>query len=348
MIVLTAQAATDSAGVARAVIGATRGWSISVVATFVGGTRVSPGARALEEAGIPCFPFPEPAVETLVGMVQVVERRMTRPEAMPDLLSVPSQVVAHVARLGSKGTTNLGLIELQPLLEAYGIPCAAGHAAATPEEAAAVARRIGFPRFGVPCAAETVVTTSEEAERAARSLGGRVVLKILSSAITHKSDVGGVVLGLTSTNEVSHATESMLVRIRAERPQAAIQGILVQPMVTPGRELLLGMVRDPQFGPLIMVGFGGIYVEVLKDTVARLAPLSVAEAVAMLDELRMAPLLRGVRGEAPVDRNAVAEIMCSFANLAMQVPGLSEIEINPLMASVTGAVAVDARGILEH
>ena len=318
LIVLTAQAATDSLGVARAVIGATRGWSIPLVAAFVGGARVAPGARALEEAGIPCYPFPEPAVETLAGMARVAERRIARPDTMPQ--APPSgQVLAHVARLRSESAAKLGLLDLQPLLEAYGIPCAAGHAASTADEAAVVAQRYGFP----------------------------VALKVLSPDITHKSDVGGVVLGLSSAAEVTRAAGAMLARIRTERPQAAIRGVLVQPMVTPGRELLLGMVRDPQFGPLIMVGLGGIYVEVLKDTVARLAPVSVPEALTMLDELRMAPLLRGIRGEAPVDRAAVAEVICRFAQLAMQIPELREIEINPLMASATGAVAVDARGTLD-
>ena len=318
LIVLTAQAATDSLGVARAVIGATRGWSIPLAAAFVGGARVAPGARALEEAGIPCYPFPEPAVETLAGMVRVAERRIARPETMPQA-PPPGQVLAHVARFRSESAAKLGLLDLQPLLEAYGIPCAAGHAASTPDEAAVVAQRVGFP----------------------------VALKVLSPDITHKSDVGGVVLGLTSASEVTRAAGAMLARIRAERPQAALRGMLVQPMVTPGRELLLGMVRDPQFGPLIMVGLGGVYVEVLKDTVARLGPVSVPEALTMLDELRMAPLLRGVRGEAPVDRAAVAGVICRFAQLAMQVPELREIEINPLMASATGAVAVDARGTLD-
>jgi len=318
LIVLTAQAATDSAGVARAVIGVTRGWMIPVVAAFVGGARVAPGARALEEAGIPCFPFPEPAVEPLAGMAQVVERRIVRPEASPHAMAAPGQVLAHVARLRSAGATRLGLLELQPLLEAYGIPCAAGRAASSPDEAATIAQRCGFP----------------------------VALKVLSPDITHKSDVGGVVLGLASATEVTRAAESMLAKVRSERPQAAIRGILVQPMVTSGRELLLGMVRDPQFGPLVMVGLGGIYVEVFRDTVARLAPVSHTEALAMLDELQMAPLLRGVRGEAPVDRTAIADIMCRFARLTVQIPELNEIEINPLVASATGAMAVDARGTL--
>jgi len=108
------------------------------------------------------------------------------------------------------------------------------------------------------------------------------------------------------------------------------------------------MVRDPQFGPLVMVGLGGIYVEVLKDTAARLAPVPLREALAMLDELRMAPLLRGVRGEAPVDRTAVAEVITRFAKLVVDVTGLREIEINPLVAGSAGAVAVDARGALEQ
>jgi acetyltransferase len=264
-------------------------------------------------------PFPEPAVETLAAMAQLAERRVARSEAIPH--TVPSNNVrAHVARLERERAAKLGLLELQPLLEAYGIPCAAGQAAATPEEAAVVAQRLGFP----------------------------VALKVLSSEITHKTDVGGVILGLTSAAEVAHSAGSMLSRVRAARPQAAIREVLVQSMITSGRELLLGMVRVSQFGPLIMVGFGGIYVEVLKDTAVRLAPVPRAEALAMLDELRMAPLLLGVRGEPPVDRSAVAETICRFAQLTIDVPELREIELNPLVAGPTGVGAVHARGTLDR
>jgi len=319
LIVLTAQATTDSVGVARAIVGATRGWSIPVVAAFVGGARLVAGARALEEAGIPCYPFPEPAVESLAGMAQVAERR--RQGSALTGHAVPARdVSSQVARLAAAGTAQLGLIELGPLLEAYGIPCAGGHAAATPEDAATIAARLGFP----------------------------VALKVLSPDITHKTEVGGVALGLGSAAEVTRAAGEMLGRVRAARPQARIEGVLVQPMVGAGRELLLGMVRDPQFGPLVMVGLGGIYVEVLKDTAARLAPVPLREALAMLDELRMAPLLRGVRGESPVDRTALAETICRFARLVVDVPGLREIEINPLIAGPAGVVAVDARGTLER
>jgi acetate---CoA ligase (ADP-forming) len=138
----------------------------------------------------------------------------------------------------------------------------------------------------------------------------------------------------------------MLARVRQQRPDATIQGVMVQPMAPPGKELLLGALHDAQFGPLVLVGFGGTYVEVLRDTTARLAPLSPAEALRMLDELRMAPLLRGVRGEPAVDRAALAETIARFGQLAADCPELVELELNPLVAHATGVVAVDARATL--
>jgi len=315
LVVLTAQAATDSTAVARSVIGATRGWKIPIAAAFVGGARVAPGARALEEAGIPCYPFPEPAVRTLSGMALLQERR-AGPSEQRSRAKAPAQARIFGSRLRGGFTGALGMLDLQPLLESYGIATAAGRRAATAEEAAAIAERMGFP----------------------------VALKVISPEISHKTEVGGVRLGLRSAAEVAVAAGEMLRRVSAARPQAAIEGFLVQPMVTPGRELLLGMVRDAQFGPLVMVGFGGIYVEVLKDTAARLAPVSPSEAAVMLDELRMAPVLRGVRGEAPVNREALVQTICAFSRLAVDVPELAELELNPLVAGPAAVVAVDARG----
>ncbi len=315
LVVLTAQAATDSTAVARAVIGATRGWKTPVAAAFVGGARVAPGARALEEAGIPCYPFPEPAVRTLAGMALLHQRRVGR-SGRASRAEAPAVARAFAERLRGGVAGTLGMLDLQPLLEAYGIACAAGRRAATPEEAAAIAERMGLP----------------------------VALKVISSDISHKTEVGGVRLGLRSAAEVAGAASEMLRRVSAARPQAAIEGFLLQPMVAPGTELLLGMVRDAQFGPLVMIGFGGIYVEVLKDTAARLAPVSATDAAAMLDELRMAPVLRGVRGEAPVNRDALIQTICSFSRLAVDVPELVELEINPLVAGPAAVVAVDARG----
>ena len=238
LVVLTAQAATDSAGVARAVIGATRGWTIPVVAAFVGGARVMPGARALEEAGIPAYTFPEPAVEALASMALIMGRHRSVSESAARYAVDSTEVHALLRRLKAAGAGRLGLLELAPLLRAYGIACAVGQAATSAHEAAVLAQGLGFP----------------------------VALKILSPDIIHKTEVGGVMLGLNSAEEVSWRADTMLGRVRSECPTADITGVLVQPMIPPGRELLLGMIRDPQFGPVVMVGFGGIYVEVLKDT----------------------------------------------------------------------------------
>jgi len=318
LVMLTAQAATDALGVARAVIVATRGWSIPVAAAFVGGARVAPGVRALEEAGIPCYPFPEPAVRTLAGMARLWERRGKRAE--PPRRPVRGDAAdAAVAGLRASGLPVLGMCELEAVLTSYGIPVMALVTAETAEEAASAAERVGFP----------------------------VALKLRSPDISHKTDVGGVHLGLQTPSEVAAATTAMLARVRAARPEARIDGVLVQPMAPHGVELLLGMIRDPQFGPMVVVGFGGIYVEVLKDTAARLCPLERCEARDMLDELRMAPLLDGVRGEPPVNKDLLAEAICRFAQLAVDATDVAELEVNPLVAGPDGVVAVDARARME-
>jgi len=277
-----------------------------------------PGARALEEAGIPAYAFPEPAVEALASMALLAGRRHSLPE--PARYAVDSAKVRSMLRpLKATQGPRLGLLALAPLLGAYGIACAVGQAASTPREATVIAERLGFP----------------------------VALKILSPDIIHKTEVGGVMIGLNSAEEVSRGADTVLGATRPAGPTANIAGLLVQPMVPPGRELLLGMIRDSQFGPSVTVGFGGIYVEVLKDTVTRLAPLLPDEALEMLDGLRMAPLLHGVRGEPPVNHSALADTICRFAQLAVDVAELREIELNPLVASPSGVVVLDARGALE-
>src|SRR5262249_13458708 len=172
LVVLTAQAATDAAGVARAVIGATRGWSIPVAAAFVGGPRVAAGAHALEDAGGPCYAFPEPAVKTLGGMALYAARRRRQSDS-PRFTAEVDTAHRHLARLRSTGIDRLEMSELVPLLEAYGIACAATGEAATPMEAATTAARLGFP----------------------------VAVKLRSPDITHKTDVRGVILGLRTSDD---------------------------------------------------------------------------------------------------------------------------------------------------
>ena len=317
LVIMTVQAATDAVGVARAILGAIRGWSRPVVAALVGGDRVAPGIRILEEAGVPCFSFPEPAVTALAGMALVAERfRPQIPESRPR--TMPAGARAAVDRLQAAGPAKLGLLELAPLLTAYDIPVLMPQLAGSAEEAAAIAAHLSCP----------------------------VALKIASPDISHKTDVGGVSLGVSSPTEVARIAGDMLTRVRQHRPDATIHGLMVQPMAPPGKELLLGALHDAQFGPLVVVGLGGIYVEVLRDTTARLAPLSPAEAARMLDELRMAPLLRGVRGEPAVDQAALAVTIARFSQLAADCPELVELELNPLVAHATGVVTVDARARL--
>jgi acetyltransferase len=318
LVLLTAQAATDSATVARAIVGATRAYAVPVVAAFVGGARVAAGAAVVEEAGIPCYPFPERAVAALAGMAVLAERRAgvaAGGKAPPPVAPAALEELRRAAE-GRRGT--LGMAELAPVLEAAGIRVVPARMAATPDEAAALAPEVGLP----------------------------VALKIVSPDIVHKSEVGGVRLGLGSPEAVAEAARAMLAHVAAARPGARVCGVLVQAMAPAGKELLVGAVRDPQFGPMVVAGFGGIYVEVLRDTAARLAPVTPAEALAMLGELRMAPVLLGARGEPAVDRQAAAAAISRLARLATDAPALTEIELNPLVVGPGGAVAVDARAVV--
>jgi acetyl coenzyme A synthetase (ADP forming)-like protein len=318
VVMLAPQAATDSAGVARAILAATRGWITPVLGVFAGGARVRAGARALEEGGVPCFEFPERAMRALARMTALAEQRAAadRPPAAP-LAVDRGRVDALVAGLAP--ASPLGWPEAAPLLAAYGIALVEARPAKSPDDAVEVARALGFP----------------------------VALKILSPQLPHKSDVGGVRLNLTSDEEVRAAAAAMLARVREARPEARLDGVLVQRMAGgPAHELLLGMVRDEQFGPLVMVGFGGVYVEVLGDTATRLAPLDIVDARAMLDELRMAPALRGARGGVAADLGALADTIVRFARLVADVPALAELEINPLLAGPGAPRALDVRGRL--
>lgn len=315
LVVLTAQAATDAANVARAIVGATRGWTIPIVAALVGGARVAPGVHVLEDAGIPCYAFPERAVVALAGMAELGEQRQHRRRlALPP--APPPSAIAAAADLRRAAPRQLGLLDLAPLLEASGIRIARPSYARTVDDATGLATRVGFP----------------------------LAMKLVSPDISHKSDVGGVRLGLESVSDVRATVIAMLARARSERPTARLDGVLLQPMAPSGKEILIGVVRDPQFGPMVVAGLGGLYVEILRDTAARLAPVTPDEALEMLAELRGSTLLDGIRGEPPVDRGAVARVISALSRLAVDVEDLAEIEINPLIATRDGAIAVDARG----
>ncbi|MEW6299215.1 MAG: acetate--CoA ligase family protein [Thermodesulfobacteriota bacterium] len=209
-------------------------------------------------------------------------------------------------------------VEAKALLSAHGIPVTQAQLAHTGEEAVAIARAIGFP----------------------------VVLKICSPDIVHKSDVGGVRLGLASPEAVSHAFAEIMDAARRAQPAATIDGISVQPLAQPGIEVIIGLTSDPQFGATVMFGLGGVYVEVFQDVAFRLAPLSSHDAQAMIRDIRSLPLLTGYRGQPPVDLAALEQTLLQISALADAHPEVKELDLNPVFAYPQGCIAADARVVL--
>jgi acetyltransferase len=221
------------------------------------------------------------------------------------------------------GRMTIGAVEAGAILQAYGLHVPPAEFAETSEHAVAIARQIGYP----------------------------VVLKIASPDILHKTDMGGVQIGLSCAADVREAFERIVERARRMYPAARLHGCLVQQMARPGGlELLVGAQRDPQFGPLVTFGLGGIYVEALQDVAFRIAPVSRAEAEAMLGEIRAHALLEGIRGQPPVDKAAIIDTLLRVSQLVQHYPEIVELDINPLVVYPVGqgAIALDARLVLRR
>ncbi|MXZ88592.1 MAG: acetyl-CoA synthetase [Dehalococcoidia bacterium] len=199
---------------------------------------------------------------------------------------------------------------------------------------------------GVPVTATTLAQTREEAAAQAEAMGYPVALKVVSPNVAHKSDVGGVVLGLESHNEVAEGYDEIIRSVQAAQPSAVIEGVSVQEMASPGVEVIVGMTTDPQFGPVMMFGLGGIMVEVLGDVAFRLAPLGEGDARDMIDEIQGRQVLDGVRGQPPVDIAAIEAMLDRVSEFAAAHPEVAELDLNPVIASPEGAIAVDARIVL--
>jgi acetyltransferase len=217
------------------------------------------------------------------------------------------------------GCKTLGEAQTRPLLAAYGLPLIPGE----------------------------VVSSSAEAVRAARRLGYPVVLKIVSSDLLHKSEAGGIRLNLGNDQAVQTAYEEMLSSIRESHPEARLEGVLVEKMAPRGYELIVGMRRDPAFGPLVMFGLGGIYVELFGDVAFRIAPMTRQDAFEMIYQTKAGKLLSGLRGQPPADMDAVVDCLLRLGQLALDFPQIEEIEMNPLLVFERGqgAIALDARAI---
>jgi len=196
---------------------------------------------------------------------------------------------------------------------------------------------------GLPVVETRLATTKKEAVEAAKKLGYPVVLKIVSPQITHKSDVGGVKLNLDSDQAVGDAFDAVTAAARRAAPDATIAGVSVQRMAEPGIEVIVGVSTDPQFGPVLMFGLGGVLVEVLKDVAFRVIPITPRDARQMVREIQGYPLLEGYRGQEPADVEALEKLLLGLSQFVEQHPEIEELDLNPVFAYPKGALAVDAR-----
>jgi acyl-CoA synthetase (NDP forming) len=200
---------------------------------------------------------------------------------------------------------------------------------------------------GIPVVGAKLAQTKTEAISLSKKMGFPVVLKIVSPDVIHKSDSGGVELGLASVAQVGKAYSKILSAIKKHYPKAKIQGVSVQKMARPGVEVIIGMTKDAQFGPVLMFGLGGILVEVLKDVAFRIVPLTKRDAHEMIKDIKGYPVLEGYRGQEPADVAFLEDLILKVSDFVDKNPEIKEIDLNPVFAYKDGAVAVDARVILE-
>lgn len=321
LVVLTPQTMTQIPETAEALGRLSKAHDKPVFGAFMGDASIRTGIEVLRSYDVPNYQVPERAVAAIAAMWHY-RRWLNTPPLAVEALAVDREKVAQLfARVRAEGRVTIGDAEAREVMEAYGIPVPKAGLAATADEAVALAESIGYP----------------------------VVMKIASPDILHKSDIGGIKLNITSASEVRDAFDLLIYRGRRYMPDATIWGCQVQQMVKGGREVIIGVNRDPQFGPLIMFGLGGIYVEALKDVTFRVAPIDRREATEMLGEIRSYRLLRGVRGEKPADQQAIVDTLVRISQLVTDFPEIVELDINPLMVfeQGRGVMGIDMRLALQ-
>ncbi len=323
LVLLTPQAMTEPAATAEAIVRImSKKPAKPVLACFLGAGKITEAAKILRKGKVPLYDATEAAVSTIKVMTGYLKWR-TRPKRVVKLFAVNRRKVENVIeRHLRRGIKEISEEDSKEILEAYGFVTPRGSIATTAQQASNIAQQLGFP----------------------------VVLKIWSPDILHKSDVGGVKLGLNNSTEVMDAFDLMSYRIPKLAPDANILGVLVQEMCGSGKEVILGMHRDPHFGPLMMFGMGGIMVEVLKDVSFYLAPLTAEEAKQMLINTRTYKILKGERGEEGVDIDIIAEGLQRLSQLVTEFPQIQEMDINPYVVGPAGTtpIAVDARISVEQ
>jgi len=319
IVILTPQVYTQITETAQVIADLAAAHDKPVLGCFMGEQKVGPGIKILNRHNIPNYSFPERAVGAMKGLYQYCQRTQ-RPAPEYEHFDVDQERVRELfERVRNEGRLTLGDAESRDVMEAYGLRIPRSVLAKTVDEAVSAAEDIGYP----------------------------VVMKIASPDILHKSDIGGVRLNVRDADQVRDLFDLLVYRARRYMENAEIWGVSVQEMVPKGKECIIGMNRDPQFGPLMMFGLGGIYVEVLKDVTFRVAPVSRQEASEMINEIRSYHLLRGVRGEKPSDLAAIEQTILRISQLVTDFPEIVEMDINPLMVHQVGAIAVDMRFVLK-
>jgi acetyltransferase len=319
LVILTPQSMTEIAATAQVIIAARKKFNKPVVAVFMGEEMVADSLKNLNESGVAAYSFPEAAIKSLRVLNDFYYNSgLANWQASPRFEDVDYKKVAAIfAAAYAKGQNSFPEAEALEILSAYKLPTLMGRVAHNPIEAQEIAEMIGK----------------------------KMVLKIVSPDILHKSDVGGVMLNVDPLDAASKFTE-LLEQVATNKPGAKLDGVLLTEMlVAPGVEMILGGVKDPSLGSTIMLGLGGIYVEVFKDVVFGLNPLNHADVRKMIKELKSAKLLKGLRGAAPSDEEALVESVLRLAQLLSDFPEIAELDINPLLVlpAGQGTKVLDAR-----
>jgi len=320
LILLTPQAMVDLKRVAETISTSAPKFGRTILTSILGLTDITPAVEILESSSIPHYVFPESAVRALAAMYEY-QRWIQRPRTEMKTFDVDNEKARQIiASTRGAGRTNLAQDDALRILDIYGLPVIKTDSASSKAEAIKVSKRIGFP----------------------------VAMKIISSDIVHKIDVGGVKLDLNSEEEISEAYDQIMKNVKAHVPTARLEGVLLQEYVTGGTETIVGIHRDAKFGPLLMFGLGGIYVEAYRDVSFRLAPIRELSADNMISGIRGSKILRGYRGQSPADTRAIAECIQRLSQLSMELPEVAELDVNPLVAFEHGCKALDARIILTN
>ncbi len=323
LALLTPQAMTDAAAVARELVGIAKDAYKTVLASFMGEDDVAEGRRILVQGKIPAYEKPEDAVKSFLNMVEyqrnlrlLAETPATVPHAFTPNTAGNRKIISEIA---SSGRVILTAPEVKEILTNYDIPVPKGGLAKNPREARALAAEIGFP----------------------------VVMKVVSPDIIYERDFGGVVSDIQSEEEIDPVYDRTMNTVRSKAPNARIVGMYIEEMIEKQYELLIGSKKDPIFGPVIAFGMGGVAVDVFKDTNIGIPPLNMALAQQLIDGTKISTLLKGYRGTAAVDVAAIQYLLYKFAYLVMDFPEISEMDLNPFAVDNRGGIVLDAKIILD-